>query len=96
MNGIKLTSNGDFQYIVSPSGKRANPNKLEVGKTYLHQNLMSLRKVTEIDLTHVYYEQGYRLGCCSKKSFAKLCPTIATDKEIEFLSIHNDVLGHGK
>ncbi|GAB5417024.1 MAG: hypothetical protein Crog3KO_17980 [Crocinitomicaceae bacterium] len=86
MNGIKLTTNGDFKYIVSPSGKRANAHRLEVGKTYLHQNLRSLRKITEIDLSHVYYEQGYRLGCCSKKSFVNLCPSEATKEEISFLT----------
>ena len=87
MNGIKLTSNGDYKYIVAPSGKRANVNRLEVGQTYLHQNLRSLRKITEINLTHVYYEQGYRLGCCSKKSFVNLCPNEATEDEIAFLEL---------
>lgn len=86
MKGIKLVRNGDYQYIVSASGKRARAKKLEVGKTYLHQNLRSLRKITEITLTTVYYEQGYRLGSCSRQSFVALCPHEATEEEIDFLN----------
>ena len=86
MKGINLINNGGHQYIVSASGKKARANKLEVGKTYLHQNLRSLRTITEISLTTIYYEQGHRLGSCSRKSFIALCPCEATEAEIEFLN----------
>lgn len=86
MKRIKLVRNGDYEYIISASGKRARAKKLEVGKTYLHQNLRSLRKITEITLTTVYYEQGYRLGSCTRKSFVALCPHEATEEEVKFLN----------
>ena len=86
MKGIKLINNGSHQYIVSASGKKANSKRLEVGKIYLHQNLRSLRTITEITLTNVYYEQGHRLGSCSRKSFVALCPHEATQEEMEFLA----------
>ena len=86
MKGIKLKNNGSYHYIVSPSGKRITAKRLEVGKTYLHQDLRSLRTITEMTSTHVYYEQRHRLGCCSHQHFAALCPHEATEEEIQFLT----------
>ncbi len=86
MKRINLINTGDHQYIVSASGKKARAKRLEVGKTYLHQNLRSLRMVTEITLTTVYYEQGHRLGSCTRRSFVAMCPHEATDEEVQFLN----------
>lgn len=88
MKNIKLQSNGTYASIEFPSGKRMTAGMLEIGKTYLHQNKIFLRTITEFseDNTHLYYTQFNRVGHCSKQHFAKLCPNEATEDEIAFLS----------
>ncbi len=91
MKNIQLQSNGDYKSIVKASGKRITTSMLEIGKTYLHQNHIFLRTITEFSgKSHVYYTQFNRVGYCSKQHFAKLCPNEATKDEIEFLEICHD------
>lgn len=86
MKKIKLESRGNAAHIIAPSGNHSTVNTLELGKTYLHRNMIFLRKVVEIKDGHVYYEQLHHVGYCSKQHFVKLCPHEATEEEIEFLT----------
>jgi hypothetical protein len=85
MRSIKLRYNGSYAHIDSPSGPMSNKSTLEVGKTYLHQNLRFLRTIMEINQEGVYYSQFNRVGFCTALHFTKLCPNEATEDEIEFL-----------
>ena len=87
MKKIKLRDNGSYTHIETASGKNIKANMLKVGKTYLHSNLLFLRTITEINSLGLYYEQGNRVGFCSAKHFARLCPNEATEDEIEFLQL---------
>lgn len=83
---LKLRYHDGTPFIESPSGKKITASKLEVGKTYLHQNFHFLRMIVALNETLVFYTEEFGPGYCSKTHFATICPYEATDEEIEFLT----------
>jgi hypothetical protein len=82
---LRLKKNGDHSFIEAPSGEPITASMLEEGVVYLHNNLLFYREIMQINGNRIVWCDEFGLGSCTKQSFVRVCPTIATKSELDFL-----------
>jgi len=83
---IKLARNGSFEYIKEASWKKITAKYLKEKDICLYRTPHYYRVVVRIEWDDVYYldEKAFP-WVCSKSHFCRMCPTIITKEELQFL-----------
>lgn len=57
--------------------------RFAVGDRYLHRSGTVIRTIIAVEGSKITWQDDIGCGECEKATFAKICPTIATEKDIE-------------